>query len=483
MKSFCSKLALFFMALLIVLCHSCDTTKQPAVEVPAEPSDIVAKIGDYLITRQMLERRLMTELSPDEEAIRQRGPVDAETVLRKMIAEKAMIIDAREKNYLQDDRLSALIKQFKEEKLINVLLGTHLRGKAVTVTKSEVEEKMKADPRLNRKRAAATLRREKVNKLIDQLYSELYKKFHVQKLRDNFPKAISIHRRLLFNAKDHLIMKFIRFEQVRNELTPQEKNIVLAKYDNGKVTLENWFDVLVDFSPPSRPKDLNTVEGVERLLDGVMRTSIFVSEAGARGLDRDKDFLKQVREREDRLLFSRIRREKLKDIKELTAEQTLAYFNKNKEGFAIAEMLGIAQIWCQDLKTARKARAELDGGADFESVGEKYSLEKKVRTINTYPIHEGMFFEDLWKGELNEVVGPVKGFYRPGIKWRVVKILEKKPRRLREYSSDVEDDVKISMWQEQRDAIMAEYRKELLEKYPHEIYAERITDIDPLDIP
>jgi len=47
----------------------------------------------------------------------------------------------------------------------------------------------------------------------------------------------------------------------------------------------------------------------------------------------------------------------------------------------------------------------------------------------------------------------------------------------------MKEDVETKMWDEQRNAILENYRKELLEKYPHEIYAERIRDIDPLDIP
>ncbi|GAJ21854.1 unnamed protein product, partial [marine sediment metagenome] len=39
------------------------------------------------------------------------------------------------------------------------------------------------------------------------------------------------------------------------------------------------------------------------------------------------------------------------------------------------------------------------------------------------------------------------------------------------------------MLDEQRETILENYRKELLEKYPYEISAERLRDIDPLDIP
>ena len=35
---------------------------------------------------------------------------------------------------------------------------------------------------------------------------------------------------------------------------------------------------------------------------------------------------------------------------------------------------------------------------------------------------------------------------------------------------------------EQRQQVLEEYQKELLKKYPHEIFGDRIKDLDPLEI-
>lgn len=499
MKSFNSRLALFFLGLLIALCHSCMPTEQPAavpagepkvsevkqpvVKVPLGPSDVVAKIGDYVITRAELERRLMAELRPDPEAERTKvGPVDAKTVLMKMVAEKAMIMEARRENYLQDEGISESIERFRGKRLVNLLLRTHLQDK-LTVTGSEIDEKVKSDPRLNRARAEAGLRKERANVLVGRFYNEICERLHVRKLKENFPRVAEIYQRLLSNSAKRYKMPYVRIRQMDDELTQEEKDLPLVEFDNGKVTLKDWLNTLGEYAPPSHPKDLHTVEGVERLLDHAMRTPIFVAEAESRGLHKDGNFVKQLREREDLILLGQIRREKLKNIKEPTAEQVIDYFNNNKEKFAIPEMLKIDQIWCQDLKTARRVKARLDRGDDFESVRQKYSLVKRDKPFNTNPGREGVFFEDLWSAEPNEIVGPVKGFYRQGIEWRVVKILQKRTGEPREYSSNLEFNIKDRMQNEQMEEILAEYRKELLEKYPYEIYSEGLADIDPLGMP
>jgi hypothetical protein len=210
---------------------------------------------------------------------------------------------------------------------------------------------------------------------------------------------------------------------------------------------------------------------------------LFISEARSLGFDKDKNLLKQVREYEDGRLLSKVKSQKYKEIKEPTTDEILIYFGKNMEAFRTDRTLKIDLIWCQDIKTARKAKAELDSGEDFESVRKKYSLKKEGKPFNTYPSGEGLFWKDLWKGDPNDIVGPVKGFYQNSIKWRIVKILEKKPGKVKGYSSDIERRVKERMVNEQRDALLAKYGSELLKKYPYQVYTEQIKDIDPLDIP
>ncbi len=85
--------------------------------------------------------------------------------------------------------------------------------------------------------------------------------------RSRSSRAAEIHQRLLYRPKEPRNVGWIQNSQVRNELTPQEKNIVLAAYDKGKVTLEDWLVALCEIVPPGRPKDLHTTKGVEQLLD------------------------------------------------------------------------------------------------------------------------------------------------------------------------------------------------------------------------
>jgi peptidyl-prolyl cis-trans isomerase C len=493
MRLFRSMLVLCFLNLIVLSCPLCVVAaeekkpEQTQAEAPNEPPNIVAKIGEYVITRQELQERLLQKLRPGPyEYSGEATPPDPRTVLMEMLAEKAMVIEAREQGYLQEDEnIRTSVEQVREKELVNLLLKNYLQGQRdkLVVTDSEVDEKLKAEPKLDRERAAKMLQTTKVNNLLEQYYAQLRNKFHLKKLDDNFAEAARIHERLLLRPKEPRKVTWIQNKQVENELTPKEKDIILAEFDGGKVTLEDWLQTLSDIVPPRRPKDLNTPQGVDQLLDRALRMPIFVTEARLQGLDKDKNVLQKVREYEDNRLLYKVRAEHTKDINEPSQDEMLAYFNQNKEIFGNSAVVKTDHIWCENRKIAEIAKAELDAGKDFDLVKLKYSLQKRSKPFNTYPSSQGLFWKDLWQAELNETVGPVKGFYKDGIKWRIVKILEKKPGELKEYSEDMNNNIKWRIIAVRREAALAKYRKELLEKYPHKIYADRIKDIDPLDIP
>ncbi|MHC4072792.1 MAG: hypothetical protein ACYTGS_12300, partial [Planctomycetota bacterium] len=61
--------------------------------------------------------------------------------------------------------------------------------------------------------------------------------------------------------------------------------------------------------------------------------------------------------------------------------------------------------------------------------------------------------------------------------------LEKKDGSIKEYTANMQPQIKDRITTGQKDALLAKYSEELLRKYPYQIYADKIKDIDPLNIP
>ncbi|MHC4741037.1 MAG: peptidylprolyl isomerase [Planctomycetota bacterium] len=446
--------------------------------------NIVGLIADYVITREDVEKQLQMDLRPYDygDSSTAAEPAKAADVLTKLVAEKAITIEARRNGLLDTHMIYNAVKRFKDRQLVNLLMQKEIPPR-LNVTEAEIQEKMKADPKLDRAKAEQAVKMTKGRALASQYYDELYKRSNVKKAVAHFPRASEIHQRLLLRPIVERNVNFIRNHQIRDELTDDEKNILMATFDGGKVTLLDWFMTIGEIAPPYRPRDLHTTQGVDKLLDRTLRSPILVTEAARQGLDKDEAFQKRVREYEDRNLLGIGKQNKGKEVVEPNAVEIKSYFEKDPEQFVERRKLKVDQIWCADLKSAKEARTQLDEGKDFAAVKQKYSTDKESKVIDLYPSTEAYFWPDLWKGEPNDVVGPVKGMHGNDFDWRVVRIVEKEPGTIPEFSEKVADRVKRVILNGRRLALMDKYNKQLLEKYPHKIYTDRVKDINPLDIP
>jgi hypothetical protein len=347
-----------------------------------------------------------------------------------------------------------------------------------------VDRLLNERPGLKRDQATLLAQRAAAQKIFNQFYGKLVERFHLQKARDRFATAAQIHQRLLLRPveKRGPGEYWIKNSQVRTELSEKEKNLVLATYEGGQFTLKDWFQAICNVAPPRRPGDLGTPAGVEQLLDSALHLPILVAEAKMRGYEKDPKLRAEIRQREDVELLWKVQEEKLKAAPEPTAEQIKAYFEKNRERFGQAAKAKISQIWCENLQVAQEIKGALDKGEDFETLRKARSLQKQEEPHHVSAIGEGIFWADLWKADPNQTIGPVRGFYGPGVKWRIVRILEKIPAKVQPYSEQLANSVKWALISEQRQRLLEEYQKELLAKYPHEVFADRIKNLDPLEI-
>lgn len=446
--------------------------------------NIVGLIADYVITRQDVEKQLQMDLRPYDygDSSTAAEPAKAVDVLAKLVAEKAIMMEGRRSGELESYTIRNAVQRYRDRQLVNLLMQKEIPPR-LNVTEAEIQEKMKADPKLDRAKAEQAVKTAKGRALASQYYDEVYKESNVKKASAHFAKASEIHQRLLLRPIAERNVNFIRNRQIRDELTDAEKNMLMATFDGGKVTLEDWFMTIGEIAPPYRPRDLHTTQGVDNLLERTLKSPILVAEAVRQGLDKDEDFQKRLREYEDRNLLGIGKQNKGKEVVEPNAVEIESYFQKNPERFVERRSLKVDQIWCADLKSAKEARAALDEGKDFAAVKEKYSTDKESKVVALYPSSEAYFWPELWKGEPNGVVGPVKGMRGNDFNWRVVRIINKNPGTMPEFSDQVADRVKRVILNDRRLAVIDKYEKQLLNKYPHKIYSDRIKDIDPLDIP
>jgi hypothetical protein len=267
-------------------------------------------------------------------------------------------------------------------------------------------------------------------------------------------------------------------------MTQQERDIVLAKFDRGVFTVEDFFGALCNIAPPRRPGDLNAAAGVEKFVANAIKLPLFVAEAERVGFGKNEKLLEMMKQQEDMRLLSKAKLAIFDAVAEPTDEQILAFFEEQKSDFMKGEKIKIDQIWCETRTDAVKVKAELDAGKDFEALKQQHSINKESKPYDTYRSSEGLFYADIAAGEPNDVVGPIKGFAQDGVKWRLVKVIEKHPGKLLDISDEnAKNRAKWKLASRLRTTALDKRFAELLEEYPHTLYEDRVKAIDPLNIP
>ncbi|MEN6578528.1 MAG: peptidyl-prolyl cis-trans isomerase [Phycisphaerales bacterium] len=456
----------------------------PATASEARAGTVVATIGDSMITWGDVARKLAQEIRPHEEQFQQQTePVTALSVLRKMLAEKATSTEGRKLGYLQDEQIHTDVTQYEQQLIVGKLLEAEL-GDKLKIEDAEIDRVMKSNPKATRDQARMVVQRAKVSQLVQQFYGQVAQNRGLKKMSENLTRAAQIHQRLLNQPSQPRGPSefWIRNGQIVTDLSQEEKDLPLAVFEGGQFTLQDWFQSLCNMAPPRRPKDLDTAQGVEKLLDRALQVPILAAEARSKGYDQDPKVRSDVRTREDQRLLYKVQEEKTKHVKEPTPEQVKEYFEKDPERFATPAVLKADQIWCPDEETAKKVKGLLDGGADFQTVKKEHSLQKDSEVYTLSSGSEGIFWADLWKGEPNQVLGPLRGFYNSGVAWRVVKVQEKTPAQAQPFSEQLANNIKWVLYAEWRQQAMKEYEQTLLEKHPYEIFSDRLKDLDPLEI-
>ena len=157
-------------------------------------------------------------------------PVTAEAVLRAMLAEKAMSLEGRTLGYLKDESIHPGLEQFEQQLLARMLLEPEFRDR-VTAEPAEVDQAMKANPKWTREQATAMVaagRGEPAVRILlqgagGQVPPEEGSRATSRRRRRSMSGCCTSPRSSAGQGEF-----WITNSQVSNELSEQEKKLVLA---------------------------------------------------------------------------------------------------------------------------------------------------------------------------------------------------------------------------------------------------------------
>jgi len=152
----------------------------------------------------------------------------------------------------------------------------------------------------------------------------------------------------------------------------------LARIGDCVITEQTLEDRLEDM-PPFMKQQTATPEGKQRFLQAVVEEEIIVREALKRGFDDTDEFKNEMKQRERDLLV-RLFYERVIQVEATPPDsQVVAYYKAHLKDYSIPEHARARHILVKTRKQALDLKSQIEAGADFGELAEKYSLDQQTK--------------------------------------------------------------------------------------------------------
>lgn len=266
----------------------------------------------------------------------------------------------------------------------------------------------------------------------------------------------------------------------------------VAEVGGHKITKEDFVQQIKKMYPGRSKIDSVAKKSV---LDRMIDQELKVSAALEDGLDKDPQFLSDVRMQTARMIGNKYFERVIVD--KLFPEETLReYFDKQKDEIKASHILigykgarnSTSKLSKEEaLKKAQKIAKEAQSGADFEKLAIKYSEDPSAKTNKgnlgyfTWGRMVGPFQEKAFSMKPGEVSDPVETEYG----FHIIKVVDRRPNPL--YKPDEFEakkfELKRQLYYTKKDSAMAMWRnlqKELKKKYNLKVLDDNIKKLAEL---
>ena len=218
---------------------------------------------------------------------------------------------------------------------------------------------------------------------------------------------------------------------------------IVAEVGKEKITLKDYQEQVLQYEKSkSFQQKLQslTPEGKKKILDGMVKDSLFYQAAMEKGLTLNEETLKEIELLKRRLLIRKYIEQALKE-KPIEEAELRDYYEKNSERFVILEKRKLSHIVVKTEQEAQKLLAEVKEGKDFGLLAEQNNTDAtKKKKGDLGWVKKGAMvkeFDDaafqLKKGEMSGIVKTRFGYHII----RMENIREQEQKKFEDVKADI----------------------------------------------
>lgn len=252
-----------------------------------------------------------------------------------------------------------------------------------------------------------------------------------------------------------------------------ETENILAEVNGEKITL-NDFEEEISGVPASYRSIISTNK--RKFLDDIILQELLYQEAIKKGLEKDKDVIKNLERIKKKVLAQKLLEKEVIETTKISEDEVNKYYEEHKQDYKIPEQVNAAHILIkvkeganeqEEKATFEKAEGllkKIKEGADFSQLAKENSecpSSSKGGELGYFS--KGQMIPEFEEVVFSLKVGEISGIVKTKFGYHIIKSLDKKESRQKELS-EVKDEIEQELIKKKQKSNFENYTNDLKSK-------------------
>lgn len=256
---------------------------------------------------------------------------------------------------------------------------------------------------------------------------------------------------------------------------PDKGDKVIVQISNRAITLKDFNSRISKMPPYYR----NIIEkNKRRYLDDMIMENVFYEEAARKGLANDKEVKDLLNEAKRKILITKFIKNEVESNVKVSEEEMRNFYEEHQDDFKTPELWRASHILVANEKEANDLLAEITGGASFEELARKHSIDAtSSRGGDIGFFRQGQLVPDFEKACLKLEVGKVSEVVHTQFGYHIIKLTDKKMPYPESYEK-VRRSIELELKRKKQGELFDHLLDQLKGKYSVHINEEALKDIE-----
>lgn len=258
-----------------------------------------------------------------------------------------------------------------------------------------------------------------------------------------------------------------------SQLDRDEKELILASWDGGQVTMGQYLSRISKINPRFRP-DLDDYEGLAEFAFQLEFEKILSVEARRSGMEDDPEFKRKLKKFKELTMADIMENDSIPYPEEPDEDEIRQYYDNHPEEFLIPEKIHIYEIMFNDHSLAETYAHKTRSLQKFKAVASQYTERSGKRTTSgDLGWIEERSYPRLFAAAKETDVGRVAGPITLAGKYSIIYVAEKRPEQVKDFLM-VKQNIKETLGRQRRTEGFEDWVAEKKAEVDIEIYENNI---------